>query len=193
MKNPLLRGMRRLSICLATVLACSTTPSAAQAQPIPAALEQTLPGAQLAGEGVLSFLGLRIYDARLWVSTDFDPGRYLRRPLALELTYQRAFDSVDIARRSMTEIKRQGPVSASQAQRWEAALQALIPDVKKGDQLIGLYVPEQGLALWQGQNLLGRIDDPVLAQRFIGIWLSEHTSEPDLRQALITGAAERSP
>ncbi|HPM68406.1 MAG TPA: hypothetical protein PLX45_19245, partial [Piscinibacter sp.] len=37
-----------------------------------------LPGAQLLGNGRLSFLGLHIYDARLWIDEGFSADRFDR-------------------------------------------------------------------------------------------------------------------
>ena len=50
----------------------------------PAWVRQSLMGATLAGEGQMRFLGLRIYDARLWVTPGFDASRFGAHPLALE-------------------------------------------------------------------------------------------------------------
>ncbi|WP_404300331.1 chalcone isomerase family protein [Alicycliphilus denitrificans] len=148
-------------------------------------LHQALPGAALAGEGQLRFFGLRIYDARLWVTPGFDASRFGAHALALELTYHRAFSGAAIAQRSVEEMQRQAPLEPAQAERWQQRLAALLPDVQPGDRLIGLYQPGQGMHLWRGSQALGTIDDAALARLFFGIWLSPRTSEPGLRSALL--------
>ena len=47
------------------------------------------PAAQLRGQGRLTFFGLHVYDARLWVAPGFVAERFADQPLALELDYAR--------------------------------------------------------------------------------------------------------
>lgn len=133
----------------------------------------------------MRFLGLRIYDARLWAGPQFKAADFGDHPLALELTYHRPFKGTAIAQRSIDEIERQGELAPALAQRWQNALAALLPDVQPGDRLTGLYQPGQGMRFWRGEQPLGTIDDAELARRFFAIWLSPRTSEPGLRSALL--------
>lgn len=152
----------------------------------PAWVRQSLVGATLAGEGQMRFFGLPIYGARLWVTPGFQASRFGAHPLALELTYHRAFTGAAIAQRSVEEMQRQTTVPPAQAERWQQRLAAVIPDVQPGDRLTGLYQPGQGMRLWRGSQELTAIDDAELALRFFGIWLSPQTSEPGLRSALLS-------
>jgi hypothetical protein len=71
---------------------------------------------------------------------------------------------------------------------WLASLQALMPDVRAGERLIGVYQPGLGLQLWHdGASLreLGTAPDALMARVFMGIWLDPSTSEPELRQRLL--------
>lgn len=168
---------------LVAVAGAVTVPGAAAERH--AFLHQVLPGATPWGQGQMRFLGLRIYDARLWASPQFEAADFGAHPLALELSYHRAFTGAAIAQRSIEEIKRQGDLAPAQAQRWQRALAAVLPDVQPGERLTGLYQPGLGMRLWHGQQALGAIDDAELARRFFGIWLSPRTSEPGLRSALL--------
>ena len=159
--------------------------SAADASAPPAFIHQALPDATLWGQGQMRFFGLRIYDARLWAGPQFEAADFGAYALALELTYHRAFTGAAIAQRSIEEIERQGDLAPAQAQRWQRALAAVLPDVQPGERLTGLYQPGLGMRLWHGQQALGAIDDAELARRFFGIWLSPRTSEPGLRSALL--------
>ena len=158
---------------------------AAESETSPPFLRQALAKATLAGEGQLRFLRLRIYDAKLWVTPPFEAESYERHPLALELTYHRAFSGAAIAQRSIEEIQRQRSLSPAQAERWRQVLAAVLPDVQAGDRLTSLYQPELGMRLWRGNQELSAIQDAELAKLFFGIWLSPRTSEPDLRRALL--------
>ncbi len=159
--------------------------AAGDASAPPAFVQAALPEATLWGQGQMRFLGLRIYDARLWASPQFEAADFGAHPLALELTYHRAFTGAAIAQRSIEEIERQGELAPAQAQRWQKALAAVLPDVQPGDRLTGIYQPGVGMRLWRGAQALGAIDDAELARRFFGIWLSPRTSEPGLRSALL--------
>lgn len=154
----------------------------AQSAPAGAVSQQ---GLQPAGQGTLRFLGLRIYEARLWVAPGFQASDYAARPLALELHYHRDFTAQAIAARSIQEMRRVGRFSEEQAVRWQQALQAALPDVKEGDRLMGLYEPGAGAVFRMGGQTVGEVKDPEFSRLFFGIWLSPQTSEPALRQALI--------
>jgi hypothetical protein len=148
-----------------------------------------LPEAVPAGSAAFNFLGMRIYDARLWVSPGFRRSTLGRVAVALELTYRRSFTAADIARRSLAEMERGSDLDAGQARRWEASLRALLPDVQPGDRLLGVHRPGQGAQFYRNGHLLGSIDDPEFSRRFFAIWLGPGTSAPDLRDALLAGTA----
>jgi hypothetical protein len=144
-----------------------------------------LAGAQLAGSGTLRFLGMEVYQARLWVRPGFTPRTWAHQSLALELRYARGFSARAIAARSLEEMQRQQALTEAQSGRWQAQLAALLPDVAAGDRLVGVYEPGQGVRfLFNGQPH-GHIDDPLFARLFFGIWLSPQSSEPTLRAALL--------
>ena len=144
-----------------------------------------LAGARMAGQGTLRFLGFDIYRARLWVQPGFDAENYSAHPLALELTYQRNFTAEAIAKRSIEEMRRVGSFSAQQATRWQQLLQQVLPDVKPGDGLLGVYQPGAGAVFQMGGRVVGEVPDAEFARLFFGIWLSPQTSEPGLRAELI--------
>jgi hypothetical protein len=148
-----------------------------------------LPGAVLAGHGLLRFWGLEVYHASLWVWPGFRPEAFADHPFALELEYRRAFQAGVIAERSLQEMRRLAPLSEEQARRWQQALQQVLPDVKPGDRIVGLHRPGKGARFEQGGRLLGEIVDPEFARLFFGIWLSPATSVPALREALLAGAS----
>ena len=149
--------------------------------------------ARLAGQGTLRFLGLEIYRARLWVQSGFQIDQYGAHPLALELAYQRDFTAEAIAKRSIEEMRRVGSFTPQQATRWQQALQTALPDVKRGDRLLGLYQPGAGALFKMGGRVVGEVPDAEFARLFFGIWLSPQTSEPALRQALTALARTTAP
>lgn len=181
-----------LAVALGAAVSSATAAADGAAAP-PSFVQQALPAAALLGQGQMRFLGLRIYDARLWVGPQFKAADFGDYPLALELSYHRAFKGAAIAQRSIDEIERQGELPPAQAQRWLKVLTALLPDVQSGDRLTGLYQPGRGMRFWRGEQLLGVTDDAELARRFFAIWLSPRTSEPGLRSALLARRSEGGP
>ena len=72
------------------------SPSALANPSAPVELQNRLPAATLSGEATLTFLGLNVYSARLWVAPGFQANEYERHAFALELTYLRAFTGAEI-------------------------------------------------------------------------------------------------
>ena len=150
-----------------------------------------LADSQMAGQGLLRFVGLDLYRARLWVAPGFDANNYTAHPLALELLYHRNFSAEAIAKRSLDEMQRVGRFSKEQGARWQKALQAALPDIKPGDRLVGVYQPGAGAVFKMGGRVVGEVPDAEFSRLFFGIWLSPQTSEPELRRELIAGAGPR--
>ncbi|MBI1396570.1 MAG: hypothetical protein GC151_11370 [Betaproteobacteria bacterium] len=134
------------------------------------------------GQGVMTWFGLRLYEAALWAPDDrLD----WRRPFALDIRYARAFSGARLARASADEMKRLGMRDSARLARWQAEMAAVFPDVEAGDHITGLYRPGEGAEFFHNGQLAGRIDDPEFARTFFGIWLDPRTREPDLRADLL--------
>jgi hypothetical protein len=151
------------------------------------ALAALAPGLQPAGEGRLTWFGFQAYDARLWVENGFRQSAFAQSAFALELRYLRSFQGADIARRSLQEMRRAGPLADADAQRWEEALRRVLPDVQPGDRITGVHRPGRGAAFLVNGAWAGEIADARFARLFFGIWLDPATSQPALRQALLAG------
>jgi hypothetical protein len=151
----------------------------------PAEVQSGLPAARLLGGGRLRFLGLSIYDARLWVSGGFTASAYAQSPFALELIYLRALSGKLIAERSLKEMRRQGSFSAQQEQAWLQAMLQAFPDVNTGDRITGLHTPGTGARFWFNGQPRASVNDAEFSRVFFGIWLSDATSEPQMRSQLL--------
>lgn len=161
--------------------------SSARVVPQPPEIIAALPQARLQGSGRLSFLGLHVYDARLWVTEGFRVDDYGRHPLAIELQYARTLYGRLIAERSVTEMKKIGDPSPAQAQSWQAEMTRIFPDVNKGDRITGVQQPGEAARFFVNGQDRGELRDADFVPLFFGIWLSPRSSEPKLRQALIAG------
>jgi hypothetical protein len=143
---------------------------------------------RLVGQQRLTYWGFDIYDASLWANTPFAPETWAKQHLVLRLRYLRDFKGADIAQRSIDEMQSQRPLTSAQLKTWSATLQTLIPNVRHGEFITGVYQPDKGMQLLHQDRLLGELSDTELAQRFLGIWLAPETSQRQLRQQLLARA-----
>ena len=176
---------RLLSCSLALQLI--TTGVFAQTPPpkLPTDVASSLPSADFAGKGKLTFFGLEVYESSLWVSPNFKGLDFDKHNFALELHYLRNFTAADIAKRSLEEMQRIEKVPEQKALQWTKTLSEVLPNVKKGDRLIGTHNPEAGATFWLNGKRIGEIPDAEFSRQFFAIWLSPKTSEPKLRMALL--------
>lgn len=152
--------------------------------PLPAT-HPALPGSVLSGGYLLRFIGLQVYDARLWVQPDFEANRLGQQPLVLELKYLRGLKGRLIAERSLKEMRRHGSVSDTQAERWLAEMTRLFPNVAANDKLTGILQPGLGAMFLFNDQPQGQVADPEFSRLFFSIWLGNNTSEPTMRAALL--------
>lgn len=147
-----------------------------------------LPDLKLQGQAQMRFLGLQIYDIRLWSREKIDAQNWATQPLALELEYKRSLSGKEIAKRSLAEMRRQGEISDAKAKTWLAEMEAAFPDVKAGDRITGQQDPGAAAQFFINGKSGRRIADAEFAKLFFGIWLSAQTSEPSLRDKLFDGS-----
>ena len=132
------------------------------------------------GSGEFRRFGFLVYEATLWAGGD-DP---LRPPLALKLTYKRNISGRDIADASVKEIRNLGVADEARLKGWGEQMVRLFPDVRPGDHIVGLQLPDTARFFFNDRSI-GTIDDPAFARAFFAIWLDARTSAPDLRAALL--------
>ena len=145
-------------------------------------VRQSIPGAQLVGEGRLTFAFWDVYDAALYA-----PQGTLRddAPHALTIRYLREIAGVKIADRSVQEIRSLGFADEEKLARWQVQMEKIFPDVKEGTVLTAIFIPEQKTIFYSGNSKIGEVRDAEFTQWFAAIWLDENTSEPALRAKLL--------
>jgi Chalcone isomerase-like len=172
----------------------ATTDTAVDAaERAPTEVAAALPQPRLQGQGRLRFLGLRVYEARLWTGSAgaLSDTSWPEQTLALDIRYQRSIKGTAIAERSLDEMRRQGDIAPDTAQRWLAQMNQLFPDVEPGHRITAVLVPGVGLRVFVNGSLRGEVREPLFARTFLGIWLSPRTSDLSLRDALLGQAAGR--
>lgn len=168
------------------LLAAAFAGAAARAQrAAPPEVAAALPDARLHGQGRLTFFGLPVYDARLWVRDGFTPAQWQGSALLLELDYARAMVGKLIAERSLHEMRRHAEIAEPKGERWGATMARLYPDVQRGDRLSGLHLPEGATRIFFNGSHQGDVVDAEFTRLFFSIWLGPQTSEPKLRERLL--------
>jgi len=163
-----------------TALAQSPPPVGA-----PAEVAAEVTGARVLGNGTLRFLGLRVYDARLWVGSSVPGSDWQAAPFALELQYLRSVKGELIAESSLKEMRRQGEIDDVTAERWLGNMKQLFPDMQPGHRITGVNLPGVGARFFSNGQLRGELREVDFARFFFGVWLSPRTSESAMRERLL--------
>jgi hypothetical protein len=180
-------NFRKVTAGLVAMIGLSATMVFGQAAGLPAPISaEVLDNKTLTrrGEAVMRFFGLKVYDIRLWT-----PDRPHRddEVFALELVYDLGLKGAEIAKRSADEMRKIGYTDETKLKRWTEAMTKIFPDVKQGDTLVGVSVPGKEARFYSREKFIAAVPDPEFAKAFFGIWLSEKTSEPRLRERLLGG------
>lgn len=140
---------------------------------------------KLVGQGQFSYLFWDLYQAQLFTTDGTWRDYQQSAPVVLKLTYQRDISKVDFIEATVDQWKHlQGQVSA-QHQDWAKQLDRLWTDVKEGDQLSCVLLPDGSVQFYFNDKLLGDVTDTAFGPAFLDIWLSDKTSAPKLRRQLL--------
>ncbi len=151
-------------------------------KPLPKVLADQFPGKwKVQGKGLFTWSVFRVYRMALHACGVFNP----EKPYALDLNYLRNVSAEQIAQASVQEMQRISGVSEAQAQSWGEQLLAILPDVRLGDRLIGVFSPGTGVWFCNADRALGVIQEPEFAAAFSAIWLDPQTRAPKLREHLL--------
>ena len=153
---------------------------AASALASPDALRGEVPDLRQWGSGEMSWFGLSLYRATLWVAGE-SPESSMS---ALQLDYRRDIARERLVQTSLDEMRRLG-ADAAQLKAWEGELQRVFPDVKEGETIVGVHYPGRGARFFHQGQATGDIGDAEFARRFFAIWLDPASRSPGLRAALL--------
>jgi hypothetical protein len=157
-------------------------PKSVMALTLPEPVAKDVPNLRLAGDGRLSWFGLHVYDASLWISgAQWNE----EREFALDIRYARDIKSRRLVQTSLDEMRRLGFGDERRLEEWAERMARVFPDVKKGEHLTGVNRPGAGAEFYHQGRSVGTIDDPEFARAFFSIWLDARTREPGLRRSLI--------
>lgn len=134
------------------------------------------------GSGEFRRFGFLVYEAQLWAGNN-----PLEPPIALQLTYKREIAGSKIVDASVDQMRALG-ADEKRLEVWAAAMSKIFPNVKPGDQIVGIYRSGSAIFLFNNREV-GQVNDPEFARLFFGIWLDPRTSEPILRERLLMRGA----
>ena len=168
------------------LIAAGLDPATAEATVLPEPVRALAPEARWTrtGEARLHKYLFHIYDAELWSTA---PRWSPDAPFALAITYAREITAEQLVERTRYELARMGAWDAAAEARWRAELERAFPDVRPGDRLVGVRLPDQPLRFYFNGALYSEIQEPRLADAFLGLWLDPRTSEPEMRRRLLGG------
>lgn len=134
------------------------------------------------GKARLSVLFFDVYDSTLKTPS----GQYkgYEEPVALEIHYLRDITSRVLVKQTAKEWEALGLAQAIYLP-FLKPLETLWPDIKKGDSLTFIVLPDGTNAFYYNGHALGGLDHPQFGQHFLDIWLSPNTSRPELRAQLL--------
>lgn len=146
------------------------------------AIIKKISDAKMVGVGRMSFMFWDVYDATLYTSNGQWP---TDKPFILSLRYFRDFDGLDIADRSIHEMRGQGFKDEEMLKKWHKEMKDIFPNVKNGTVLSAVFVPGKYTEFFENDRSIGIIKGDEFLRQFSGIWLNEKTSESDLRKKLL--------
>lgn len=132
------------------------------------ALPSSLEGTKLRGEATFRFLGIPIYDARLY--TRNGAALSWSDTFGVELTYRKNLTQYDLVEGTMRELNRTGAPMAVRAK-----LEACFKDVKKGDRFLAVSQGPNQVGFWLNDRPRCTLKHPRINARFMGIFLGENS------------------
>lgn len=147
-----------------------------------ASLHQYIEAPEIVGKARLKFMFWNVYEASLIAHK----GNFTQeQPFALELKYLRGFEGKEIASRSIDEMRSLGMDDEVKLAKWYQEMQGIFPNVKEGEMITGVVDDKQISHFFFNDKPLGIVHDKEFSKWFFNIWLSEKTSQPEMREQLL--------
>ena len=136
----------------------------------------------LVGESKLRILFWDIYHSRLYMKdSNYEVGK---TEILLELDYLRDIDADDLVLQTQKQWRALGIKKFIKPESLKLLL-SIFPDVVKGDK-ISIYIDEYSRSVFRHNGVhIGTVEDSDFGHQFLAIWLSEKTSQPKQRIALL--------
>lgn len=156
----------------------------------------TLPAAATVGDKKLRLQGgyllryklfFKIYVAALYLPEGTGEQAALGEvPRRIEFHYQRALTAAQLVEATNGTVNRgRDDVAIAQIASQVAAFNLLYPDVSSGDVMTINYQPDRGTTMLINNVERGTIVGSDFSRALFGIWIGEHSFDPELKAALL--------
>ncbi len=145
-------------------------------------IQTQIPDAEIVASGRLTVFLFDVYDASFYT---VGGKRQVIPPYALKLVYLRDIKGEKIADQSAEEIRNQNLVDEVTLADWHSQMRNIFPDVKKGDNITGVYKKPTECSFYKNDSFIGQMNNKQFCDAFFDIWFGEKTSQPGLRNKLI--------
>jgi Chalcone isomerase-like len=173
--------MRNIFIVAITVI-LGFVISSTESHAAPACVGKAVSASKPLGKASLHKLVFHVYDGEFWTDAkSWD----MSEPHALHLTYFVNLDPNDLTEQTIEEVSRDPSVTEDMKEEYNEILPTLYPDVKKGETITALYQPKKGITFCHNGKVKGVMTNLALSKPFMGIWLGQYSSEPELRDKLL--------
>lgn len=166
--RPIFELLRQAILALAMVLPCGLAASP---------LAERLGDPQVLGSSTFRFLGLPVYDARLYT-----PGGApfnWNQEFGLKLTYRRSIAQKALIKSTLDEMVRQGNPPPTAAQ-----LQACFQAVSKGDSYLAISKGPDKIGFWRNGSRTCTLSSPGITRAFMSIFLGSNTRSANFTRQL---------
>lgn len=133
------------------------------------------------GEGEMNYLFWTLYKAEYFIEPQHAVNEQIS---ALRITYYKSISKQALIEATEDQWRELG-YKPMYILLWLEPLKQIWPDVSKGDQLTFVQLANGVGEFYFADQAIGRIDDNGFSSAFLSIWLSENTSEPELRRQLL--------
>lgn len=135
------------------------------------------------GNTVFSFLFWDLYKSKLLTTSKQFPLQSEDDKLLYEIEYFKAISAKSLVEKTVEQWQHLG-YEASRYEPYLNKLQRIWPDINPGDKLT-FVMNNSNSAFYHNKRLVGVMGDIEFGPLFLDIWLSEKTSEPELRKELL--------
>ncbi|BCE02809.1 chalcone isomerase family protein [Marinicellulosiphila megalodicopiae] len=135
------------------------------------------------GEARFKYLFWKVYDSSLF--TKNKKFESLNQELTLSITYLRNIPKHRIVDATVNQWEHLN-FDQKSISKWREKIETILPEINKNDNL-SFHKQQTGIgSFYYNGKLIGEINDTQFSDAFLSIWLSSNTSEPKLRQKLIS-------
>ncbi|WP_232769075.1 chalcone isomerase family protein [Colwellia sp. Bg11-28] len=135
------------------------------------------------GETTFSILFWDLYKSQLLTTSGKYPVNIATDKVLFTINYLADISSEDLINRTIDQWDHLG-IPAEEYLTYVSELKNMWPDIKEGDSL-SLLIHQGRSVFYFNQQYIGVINPSDFGQIFLAIWLSENTSEPNLRRELL--------